>query len=156
MAMAEPSAADRLVLPVQGIDTDTAAVHAGAVNPRHGVFAGAAMAVLAGAVLAIAPVTWLEAMLAVDGQDATTFLIRRYAASATAALAVVAAGTAGRMDPRRAVLLGLSTWFAVQGVTAWWGVASGAVGGFAWVAVVADPLIAAWFLFLSRRTNGSV
>jgi hypothetical protein len=39
-------------------------------------------------------------------------------------------------------------------VTAWWGLAGGTVGGFAWAAAIADPLIAAWFLILSRRVDG--
>jgi hypothetical protein len=91
-------------------------------------------------------------MLDVEGADATTFLLRRYAASATAALAVVVIATVGPTDPGRAVLLGLSTWFGVQAVTAWWGVIAGAVGGFAWLAMAGDPFIAAWFLFLSRRS----
>ena len=101
------------------------------------MLAGAAMAVLAAALLAAAPVAWLEDMLAAGGRDATTFLVRRYAASATAALAVAAIAVTrhagGRADGRRAVLLGLSTWFGVQAVTAWWGVASGTVGGLAWL-----------------------
>jgi hypothetical protein len=59
--------------------------------------------------------------------------------------------TARRTDPTRAALLGLSACFGVQAVTASW-VITGAVGGFAWLAVVADPLTAAWFLFLPRRT----
>jgi hypothetical protein len=65
----------------------------------------------------------------------------------------VTIATARRTDPMRAVLLGFGTWFGVQAVTAWWGVVAGAVGGFAWLAVVADPLIAAWFVFLSRRSD---
>jgi hypothetical protein len=105
------------------------------------------------AVLAVAPAAWLAEILGAEGHDATTFLIRRYGASATAALAVVAIATARRADPRRAVLLGLSIWFGVQALTAWWGLITGAVGGFAWLAMAADPFIAAWFLFLSRRRD---
>jgi hypothetical protein len=123
------------------------------MNPRYGVVAGAAIAALAAAVLAVAPAAWLADMLGAEGNDATTFLIRRYGASATAALAVVAIATARRADPRRAVLLGLTIWFGVQALTAWWGLITGAVGGFAWLAMAADPLIAAWFLFLSRRSD---
>ena len=63
------------------------------------------MAALVAVVLAIAPAVWLADMLDVAGQDATTFLLRRYAASATAALAVVAIATVWRTDPWRAVLL---------------------------------------------------
>jgi hypothetical protein len=122
------------------------------MNPRYGVIAGAAIAALAALVLTVVPVAWLADMLDVAGRDATTFLLRRYAASATAALAVVTIATARRTDSRRAALLGLSTWFGVQAVTAWWGVISAAVGGLAWLAMVADPLIAAWFLLLARRS----
>ena len=121
------------------------------MNARYGIVAGAAIAALAAIVLAIAPAAWLTDMLDVAGRDATTFLVRRYAASATAALAVVTIATAWRTDPGRAVLLGLSTWFGVQAVTAWWGIITGAVGGFAWLAMAADPVIAAWFLFLAWR-----
>jgi hypothetical protein len=123
------------------------------MNPRYGVIAGVAIAALAAMVLAVAPTAWLADMLDVGDRVATTFLVRRYAASATAALAVVTIATARHTDPTRAVLLGLSTWFGVQAVTAWWGVVAGAVGGFAWLATVADPLIAAWFLLLSRKTS---
>jgi hypothetical protein len=89
-------------------------------------------------------------MLDVAGRDATAFLVRRYAASATAALAVVAIAVLRRADPYRAVLLGLGTWFAVQAATAGWGAVSGTVGRLVWLAVVADPLLATWFLILSR------
>jgi hypothetical protein len=122
------------------------------MNPRHGVIAGATIAALVAVVLVVTPAAWLADML-VAGPDATTFLLRRYAASATAALAVVTIATARHTDPKRAVLLGLSTWFGVQTVTAWWGIIGGAVGGFAWLAMFADPLVAAWFLFLSRKSS---
>jgi hypothetical protein len=137
--------------PQQGIDGAGAAVHADAMNPRHGLIAGAATAALVAVVLATVPVAWLADMLEVADGDATAFLFRRYAASATAALAVLTIAVGRRTDPHRAVLLGLSTWFGAQAVTAWWGVISGTVGGLAWLAVVADPLIAACFLILSRR-----
>jgi hypothetical protein len=101
------------------------------MSPRYGLVIGAAMATLAAVALAGVPVSWLEAMLDTAGGEATTFLVRRYAASATAALAVVTVGIVRRARPRRAALLGLSTWFGVQAVTAWWGIISGLVGGFA-------------------------
>lgn len=121
------------------------------MNPRYGVVTGAVIAAPVAIVLAVAPAAWLADMLDAAGDDATTFLIRRYAASATAALAVVTIATAWRTDPGRAVLLALSTWFGVQAASAWWGLVTGAVGGLAWLAMAADPLIAAWLLFLSRR-----
>jgi hypothetical protein len=139
-------------LPHEGIDPDGVTVHAQRMNPRHGVIAGATIAALVAVVLVVTPAAWLADML-VAGPDATTFLLRRYAASATAALAVVTIATARHTDPKRAVLLGLSTWFGVQTVTAWWGIIGGAVGGFAWLAMFADPLVAAWFLFLSRKSS---
>jgi hypothetical protein len=122
------------------------------MNPRYGVMAGAAIAALVAVVLAVVPAAWLADMLDVADRDATTFLVRRYAASATVALAVVTIATAWRTDPTQAVLLGLGMWFGVQAATAWWGVIAGAVGGFARLAAVADPLIAAWFLLLSRTS----
>jgi hypothetical protein len=142
-------------IPSEGMDRAAVVVQAGAVIPRYGLVAGATMTALVAVVLASVPVTWLEGMLDTAGAEATTFLVRRYAASATAALAVVTIGIVRCADPRRAALLGLGTWFGVQAVTAWWGVISGSVGGFAWAAVVADPLLAAAFLILSRRSPSS-
>jgi hypothetical protein len=95
-------------------------------------------------------------MLDTSGADATTFLVRRYGASATAALAVTTAIIARGGAPQRAALLGVAAWFGGQAVVAVWGLASGTVGGLAWLAVFADPLIAAGFLALSARAqNGS-
>jgi hypothetical protein len=125
------------------------------VNPRYGLPVGAAIAAGVGLFLAIAPMSWLEELLDVRGADATSFLVRRYAASATAALFVVTTAIARRTNPQRAALLGFATWFGVQGVVAILGVASGAVGGLAWLAVLADPLIAAWFLMWASRVVSS-
>ncbi len=122
------------------------------MNFRFGVIAGGVIAGGVAVLLAVAPAIWLADMLDVTGHDATTFLVRRYAASATAALAVVAIATARRTEPRRAVLLGFGTWFGLQAVTASWGLIAGVVGGFAWLAMVADPLIAAWFLYQARTS----
>lgn len=88
------------------MDAAATAVHSWPVNPRHCLVVGATAAALAAVVLATAPATWLADMLDVDGGDATTFLVRRYAASATAALAVVTVAILRRTDPRRAVLRG--------------------------------------------------
>ena len=121
------------------------------MNPRYGLTVGAAIAAGVGLFLAIAPTSWLEELLEVRGADATSFLVRRYAASATAALFVVTTAIARRTNPQRAALLGFATWFGVQGAVAIWGVGTGTVGGLAWVAVFADPLIAAWFLMWSSR-----
>lgn len=125
------------------------------MNPRYGLTAGAAIAAGAGLFLAIAPTSWLEELLDVRGADATSFLVRRYAASATAALFTVITAIARRTNPQRAALLGLATWFGVQGVVAILGVGTGTVGGLAWLAIFADPLIAAWFLMLSSRVVNS-
>jgi hypothetical protein len=145
-------------LPEKGIDAIPLWAHAGSVNPRYGLIAGAAIAGFAALVLAIVPAGWLADLLDVAGDDATAFLVRRYAASATAALLVVTASIARGADPQRAVLLALATWFAVQGIVAIVGIATGTVGGLAWLAVVADPLLAAWFFALSRNVqrNSSV
>ena len=85
------------------------------MNPRYGLTVGAAIAAGVGLFLAIAPTSWLEELLEVRGADATSFLVRRYAASATAALFVVTTAIARRTNPQRAALLGLATWFGVQG-----------------------------------------
>lgn len=84
---------------------------------------------------------------------AESFLVRRYAASAPATLAVVAAAVGSGTAPRRAVLLGLAVWFGAQGAVAVWGITTGRVGGLAWLALFADPLIAWWFAALSRRVE---
>jgi hypothetical protein len=68
-------------------------------------------------------------------------------------LLVVTASIARGADPQRAVLLALSTWFAVQGIVAIVGIATGTVGGLAWLAIVVDPLVAAWFFDLSRNVQ---
>jgi hypothetical protein len=104
-------------------------------------------------VLAIAPAGWMAELLDVASADATAFLTRRYAASATAALFVVTIAVMRGGSPRRAGLLALATWFAVQGVVAVVGLVSGTVGGLAWAAVLADPLLAAWFLVLARNVQ---
>ncbi|MDP4510542.1 hypothetical protein [Nonomuraea turcica] len=112
-----------------------------------------AAAVLTGGVavaLAVLPTSMLGSLLDVDGPAATAFLVRRYAVSATAALCVAIIGIARRSSPERAALLAVATWFAVQGIVALLGLATGDVGGLAWVAVVADPLLAAGFLLASR------
>jgi hypothetical protein len=125
------------------------------VNPRYGLRVGVAIAAGVGLFLAIAPTSWLEELLDVRGADATSFLVRRYAASATAALFVITTAIARRTNPQRAALLGFATWFGVQGVVAILGVGTGTVGGLAWLAVFADPLIAAWFLMWSSRVVNS-
>lgn len=103
--------------------------------------------------LAVLPASTLGSLLDVDGPAATAFLVRRYAVSATAALCVAIIGLARTSSPERAALLAVATWFAGQGIVALLGLATGDVGGLAWVAVVADPLLAAVFLVASRRAG---
>jgi hypothetical protein len=114
---------------------------------------GAAIAGAVALVLAIAPTTWLSDLLDVAGHDATSFLIRRYAASATAALFVATTGIVQGTSPHRVGLLALAAWFAVQGVVAVAGLVSGTVGGLAWLAAFIDPLIATWFFTVSRNVQ---
>ena len=121
------------------------------MTPRSGLIVGAALAALVALVLAFVPADWLAGLLDVSGADATSFLVQRYGASATAALFVSTAAIAQQTAPSRAALLALSAWFGVQGLVAIWGIALGHVGGLAWVAVVADPLIAGWFIALSVK-----
>lgn len=123
------------------------------MTPRSGLTMGAAFAALVALVLAFVPADWLAGLLGVSGADATTFLVQRYGASATAALFVLTAAIACQTVPSRAALLSLSAWFGVQGLVAVWGIAFGRVGGLAWVAVVADPLIAGWFIVLSAKVS---
>lgn len=121
------------------------------MTPRSGLIAGAALAALVALVLAFVPAGWLAGLLNVSGADATSFLVRRYGASATAALFVSTAAIVQKTAPARAALLALSAWFGVQGLVAIWGIAFGHVGGLAWLAVVADPLMAGWFIALSAK-----
>ena len=100
--------------------------------------------------LAVLPPSILRSLLDADGPATTAFLVRRYAVSATAALCVAIIGIARTSSPERAALLAVATWFAVQGIVALLGLATGDVGGLAWVTVVADPLLAAGFLVASR------
>ena len=123
------------------------------INPATGVAVGAVLAAGIAVVLLIAPVAWFEDLLDATRADLGAFLVRRYAASATAALFVMALGTARSNRPRRVALQALATWFGVQGAIAVWGIASGSVGGLTWLAVVADPSIAAAFLMLARRAD---
>lgn len=137
--------------PLEGSDIAPPPVHSGSMIPRFGLRIGAALAAFVALVLTIAPADWLAGLLNVSGADATNFLVRRYAASATVALFVATAAIARNTAPEKAALLALSAWFAVQGMVAVWGVVFGYAGGFAWAAVVADPIIAAWFFILSAR-----
>jgi hypothetical protein len=112
---------------------------------------GAGMGAAVALVLAVAPVAWFEDLLRLSGDDAAAFLLRRYAASATAAILVYAAGALRGSDRRKVALLALGTWFAIQGAVAIVGIVTGIVGGMAWAAMFADPLIAAWFFTVSAR-----
>jgi hypothetical protein len=121
------------------------------MNRHFPLVVGATIAAGVALVLALAPGDWLAGPLELAETDATSFLLRRYAASATLALAVVAGVVALRGDPIRAALLGFGTWFAVQALVAILGIVSGTVGGLAWLALFADPAIAAWFFVLAGR-----
>lgn len=120
-------------------------------NPRLGLHVGVALAALVSLILAFTPANWLGEMLSVSGDGATSFLVRRYGASATAALAVGCLQVARGAHGEHAALQSFATWFAGQGLVAIHGVATGTVGGFAWLAVFADPALAAWFLLLALR-----
>jgi hypothetical protein len=106
---------------------------------------------MVGLVLLIAPVDWLGDVLHAGEEDLTTFLVRRYAASATAGLFAFTVATVRHTEPQRAALLALATWFGFQTATAVAGVVTSDVGGLAWLAVIADPIIATWFLVLATR-----
>lgn len=103
----------------------------------------------------LVPTEWLVQMLAVSSQDAVAFLLRRYGASATAALFVLLLALARGAAPLRAADGALAVWFAVQGAVAVWRLSQGMVGGLTWFALVADPAIAAGFLVLWRSTERS-
>lgn len=141
-----------IALPSEGSDTIPSTEHSSRMTPRFGLITGAALAACVALVLAFVPADWLAGLLGVSGVDATSFLVRRYGASATAALCVSTAAIAAHAAPSRAALLALSAWFGVQGLVALLGLASGHVGGLAWVAVVADPVIAGWFIALAAKS----
>jgi hypothetical protein len=140
-------------LPEKGIDIIPCWVQACTVNPRYGLIAGAVIAGAVALVLATAPASWLADLLDITGEDAATFVMRRYAASATAALFVIATAIVQGASPHRAGLLAFAVWFSVQALVATVGIATGTVGGLAWLAVFIDPLIAAWFFVLSRTVQ---
>lgn len=123
------------------------------MKPRTALTTGATLAGAVALVLALVPADRLAGLLALAPDDAATFLVRRYAASATAAVAVTSLGIARGQGPERASLLGLATWFAVQALAAAVGLATGTVGGLAWLAVVADPVLATGFAILARRAG---
>lgn len=121
------------------------------MNPRLGLKIGALITGVATLVLIIAPSDWFADLLAISDQDVASFLVKRYAASSTAALFVFVGSTAMRRDAESSALLALSTWFAIQAGVAIWGVSTGIVGGMAWTAAFSDPLLAIWFYMLSRK-----
>jgi len=121
------------------------------MQPRTSLTIGATLAGAVALVFAFVPADLLADRLALAPDDAATFLVRRYAASATAAVAVTSLGIARGQEPERSALFGLATWFAVQALAAVVGLATGTVGGVAWLAVVADPVLAAGFAILGRR-----
>lgn len=123
------------------------------MQPRTALTAGATLAAAIALIFALVPADWLAGLLSLAPDDAATFLMRRYAASATAAVAVTSLGIARGQAPERSALFGLATWFAVQALTAVVGLVTGTVGGLAWLAVVADPVLAAGFAILARRAG---
>lgn len=142
-----------ICLPDKGIVFMSFRIHTSGVNPRYGLLAGAVVSGTAALALGIAPAGWLADLLDLAAEDAAAFLMRRYAASATAALFVATIGLVRGISPQRAGLLALSTWFAVQGLVAIVGVISGTVGSLAWLVVFVDPLLAAWSFVLSRKVQ---
>lgn len=142
-----------MCLPEKGIEVVPLWIQTASVNPRHGLLAGATIAGTVALVLAIAPTSSLADLLNVAGDDATAFLVRRYAASATAALFVAITGIVRGASPHRTGLLAVAVWFSVQGLIAVIGIVSGTVGGLVWLAAFVDPLIAAWFFVLSGNVQ---
>jgi hypothetical protein len=123
------------------------------MQPRTALTIGATLAGAVALVFALVPADWFAGLLALAPEDAATFLARRYAASATAAVAVTSLGIARGREPERSALFGLATWFAVQALAAVVGLATDTVGGVAWLAVVADPMLATGFAILARRAG---
>ncbi len=121
---------------------------------RGALTLGAVAAAGGTAFTALAPTDWMAAQLAIaDGDEAATFLLRRFAASATAGLGVTAVAALRGAPAPTAALAGLSTWFAVQALTAWTGLATGTVGGVARFSAVFDPAMAAAFALAARRSG---
>jgi hypothetical protein len=125
------------------------------MQPRTALTIGATLAGAVALVVALVPADRLAGLLALAPDDAATFLLQRYAASATAAVAVTSLGIARGQAPERSALFGLATWFAVQALAVVVGLATGTVGGVAWLAVVADPVLATGFAVLARRAGQS-
>jgi hypothetical protein len=85
------------------------------MTPRHGLIFGFFVAAAVALALAVAPTRIFEDLPEVSTADATSFLLRRYGASATAAVAVFAASVLRGGNVDRGSLLALGTWFIVQG-----------------------------------------
>lgn len=119
---------------------------------RFGLIVGAALTGGVAIFLAFVPTDWLAQMMGVSAEDAAEFLLRRYGASATAALSALLIVLLRGASAIRAAYMALALWFAVQGAVAIWGLSTGIAGGLAWVALVADPAIAALLLILWARS----
>jgi hypothetical protein len=137
------------MIPEEGIDSIPPEHHPAVVNSRRLLLAAAVLTGGVAAALAVLPTSTLGSLLDVDGEAATAFLVRRYAVSATAALCVAIVGLTRTSTPDRAALLAVATWFAGQAIVALLGLATGDVGGLAWAAAFADPLLATMFLTAS-------
>lgn len=123
------------------------------MQPRTSLTIGATLAAGVALILALVPGEVIAALLSLAPDDATTFLVRRYAASATAAMAVTSLGITRGHSPQRSALLGLATWFGVQALIIVAGLATGVVGGLAWLAALGDPALAAWFAIFAHRAR---
>jgi hypothetical protein len=143
-------------MPQQGSDTIPFLAHHHKMNRRFPFAIGTAMAGGIALVLGAAPVHWLAGLLELTEGETAAFLLRRYAASASLALAIAAYAAASGVESGRALFLGFGAWFAGQGLVAVAGLVSGTAGGLIWLAVVADPLVALWFFVLARKRQPAV
>lgn len=91
------------------------------------------------------PARWTATLLQVPPDYAVDLLLKRYAASASAAILALTLCALWHIPFKRSLLLGFSIWFIAQAFAAGWGLIAYEAGGFAWLAVLADPLLSLWF-----------
>jgi hypothetical protein len=120
---------------------------------RAALVLGTAAALGGTAFLVVAPPAWMAAQLELAEADASAFLLRRFAASATAGLAVTGVSALRGVDARPAALAGLAAWFGGQALTAFGGLVSGTVGGVARFSAVLDPAMAAVLGLAAHRAR---
>ncbi|WP_350333964.1 hypothetical protein [Coralliovum pocilloporae] len=99
------------------------------------------------------PAQWTASLLGIAPEDAADVTLKRYGASASAALLVLTICAFRNIAFQRALLLGFATWFCGQALAAAWAALTLDTGPYLWLALVADPALTLWFFRLFWRTG---